>query len=290
MSKLDLSGRTPTVQRAPPFPWPRWRQTPSSAKTPSRPKRPLARDPRTAPADDEDFEVDGIEKASPVPSATVPRTRPRLPVSPSPNAPPNPAPATHANRPTGSLVGWLARESLAILGMAGAAITVFSQLAAIMPLSRPFLDVLGWWITVNSNFWLDRYDEIGFYPHSHLQAAIALAASLTLIGLGTRISAIWTGTRLERRWGFLDGMTWPSLAIMAVLAVVFLLGHDPNASSATYDGTIKETNKYLFAFIVTAGYVAGDHLGQRGFHVRLYRLAVLLILGLALNQWLLSSP
>jgi hypothetical protein len=173
--------------------------------------------------------------------------------------------------------------------MAGAALTVFSQLASIMPLSRPFLDVLGWWITVNSNFWLDQYDAIGFYPHSHLQAAIALAAFLTLIGFGARISAIWTGTRLERRWGFLDGMTWPSLAIMAILAVLFLLGHDPNASSATYDGTSKETIKYLFAIILTVGYAAGDFLGQRGFHVRLYRLAILLILGLALNQWLLSS-
>jgi hypothetical protein len=282
MSKPDLSGRTPTVQRAPAFPWPRW------LLTPSRPKKPLARDPRAVPPDDRDSDV--VEMASPAPPATVPRTRNRVPKSPPPSAPPNPAPAANATRPSGSLAGWLAREGVALLGMAGAALTVFSQLAWIMPLSRPFMDVLGWWITVNSNFWLDRYDEIGFYPHSHLQAAIALGAFLTLIGLGARISAIWTGTPLERRWGFLDGMTWPSLAIMAALAVIFLLGHDPNASSTTYDGTSKQTIQYLFAIILTVGYAAGDYLGQRGFHVRLYRLAILLILGLALNQWLLSSP
>jgi hypothetical protein len=285
MSKPDLSGRTPTVQRAPAFPWPRWRLTPA------RSKKPLARDPRLATSDDEDGDDDGIEEASTVAPATVPRTRTRVPRSLPPDTSTNPAPASNPTRPAGSLGGWLARESLALLGMAGAALTVFSQLAAIMPLSRPFMDVLGWWITVSSNFWLDRYDEIGFYPHSHLQAAIALAGFLTLIGLGARVSAIISGTPLQRRWGFLDGMTWPSIAIMGILAIVFLLGHDPNASSATYDGAGgKETVKYLFAIILTVGYAAGDFLGQHGFHIRLYRLAVLLILGLALNQWLLSSP
>lgn len=284
MSKPDLSGRTPTVQRAPAFPWPRW------LLPPSRPKNPLASDPRAVPSADESGENDSVDAPSPAPPATVPRTRNRVSKLPPPSAPPNPAPPTGTARPSGSLAGWLAREALALLGMAGAALTVFSQLAWIMPLSRPFTDVLGWWITVNSNFWLDHYDQLGFYPHSHLQAAIALAAFLTLIGLGARISAIWTGTRLERRWGFLDGMTWPSLAIMAVLALIFLLGHDPNASSATYDTTSKQTIQYLFAIILTVGYAAGDYLGQRGFHSRLYRLAVLLILGLALNQWLLLSP
>lgn len=284
MTKLDLSGRTPTVQRAPAFPWPRWRHTPA------RPKKPLARDPRLATSDDEDGKSDGIEEVSTAPPATVPRTRPRAPRSLPPVTSPNPAPTTNATRPTGSVGGWLARESLALLGMAGAALTVFSQLAAIMPLSRPFTDILGWWITVSSNFWLDRYDEIGFYPHTHLQAAIALAAFLALIGFGARISAVVSGTPLQRRWGFLDGMTWPSLAIMGVLAIIFLLGHDPDASSASYEGFGgKETVKYLFAIILTVGYAAGDFLGQRGFHIRLYRLAALLILAVGLNQWLLSS-
>lgn len=290
MSKPELSGRTPTVQRAPAFPWPRWRLTPSSPKTPSRPKKPLARDPRTPPPDDQDGEEVGIEEASTIPPATVPRTRPRVPKSKPPSAPPNPALATNTARPAGSLGGWLLRESIALLGMAGAALTVFSQLAWTLPLSRPFIDILGWWMTVSSNFWLTHYDDFGFYPHAHLQAAIALAAFLALIGLGARVAAVLSGTPPQRRWGFLDGMTWPSLAIMGVLAIVFLLGHDPEASTATYDGAGgKQTVKYLFAIVLTVGYAAGDYLGQRGFHVRLYRLAVLLILGLGLNQWLLSS-
>ena len=271
MSKPDLSGRTPTVQRAPAFPWPRWR--------PARPRAigPIPRQ-RQAPVPDAQH---------PPMSPTVPRV-PRTGERIEPeNLPPRPV-AT--SRSTGSLAGWLLRESIALLGMAGAALTVFTQLAWFLPISRPFMDVLGWWMTASSNFWLAHYDSLGFYPHAHLQAAIALAAFLTLIGLGARVSAVGSGPPLERRWGFLQGMTWPSLAIMGVLAIVFLLGHDPDASTASYEGAGgKETIKYLFAIILTVGYAAGDFLGQRGFHIRLYRLAVLLILGLALNQWLLSS-
>ena len=283
MSKPDLSGRTPTVQRAPSLPWPRW------LVTPARPKKPLARDPRSVPTTDGD---DGkIDVPSPVPSATVPRTRNRVSTSPPPSASPSPSSVTGATRPSGSLAGWLARESLALLGMAGAALTVLSQLAWVMPISRPFMDLLGWWMTVTSNFWLTHYDSLGFYPHSHLQAAIALAAFLTMIGLGARVSAVWSGTPLQHRWGFLDGMTWPSLAIMGVLAIIFLLGYDPNPSGASYEGAGgKETVKYLFAIILMLGYGAGDILGQRGFHVRLYRLAALLIFAVAFNQWMLTTP
>jgi hypothetical protein len=77
---------------------------------------------------------------------------------------------------------------------------------------------------------------------------------------------------------------------MGVLGIIFLLGHDPSASTANYDGPGgKETVKYLFAIILAAGYGLGDYLGQRGFHTRLYRLAFLLVLLLALNHWLLIS-
>ncbi len=282
MTKIDLTGRTPTVQRAPAFPWPRWRLTPR------RPKQPLARDPRNPDAET-GIEDDAEEPTSAPAPVSVPRARPRASRG-SPQSPTSAAPVPTPARPAGSLAGWLLRESVALLGMAGAALTVFSQLAWFLPLSRPFLGALGWWMTLSSNFWLTHYEDLGFYPHTHLQAAIALAAFLTLIGFGARVAAIISGTPLQRRWGFLDGITWPSLAIMGVLAIVFLLGHDPNASTAAGDGAAgKETIKYMFAIILTVGYAAGDFLGQRGFHIRLYRLAVLLIFGLGLNQWLLSS-
>ncbi len=135
--------------------------------------------------------------------------------------------------------------------MAGAALTVLTQLAWLLPISRPFMEVLGWWMTLNSDLWLSAFDSLGFYPHSHVQAAIALAVFLATIGLGARVSAKLTGTPLERRWSLFEGQTWPSLAIMGTLGIIFLLGHDPNASVANYGGYGgKETTKYLFAIIL----------------------------------------
>lgn len=145
-------------------------------------------------------------------------------------------------------------------------------------------------MTLNSNFWLSHYDDLGFYPHSQLQAAIALAGFLALIGIGARVSAILSGTPLAPRWSPFTGVTWPSLAIMGVFAIVLLLGPDPAPSSANYGGGGRETVKYLFAIILAAGYALGDYIGQRGFHIRLYRLAILLVLLLGLNHWMLISP
>jgi hypothetical protein len=273
MTNPDLAGRTPTVQRAPAFPWPRWRTAPRRAAS------PLARDPRLPEAD-----------AKPPPTKTaVPSSERRTANVPRPSPTSAPAPSA-AKRPAGSLGGWLVRESIALVGMAGAALTVFAQLAWIMPLSRPYLDILGRWLTLSSNFWIDRYEALGFYLHSHLQAAVALAVFLAVIGLGARISDLLSGVPLARRWGFMDGMTRPIFAIMSVLAVIFLLSFDPNPASPTYDVTSKSTIQYLFVILLTAGYALGNHLGQRGFQIRLYRLAVLLALLVALNFWLLPSP
>lgn len=276
MTKPDLSNRTPTVQRVPAFSWPRWRLAPSKSA------RPLARAPRSI---DNSHEA---RKEPPAPpsarkqaGAPVPTTGTKSPSSETPS---------DTTRPT-TLSGWLLRESVTLLGMAGAALTVLSQLAWVMPLSRPFMDLLGWWVTLSSDLWLANYESLGFYPHSDLQAAIALAVFLATIGLGARISGLFSGAIFARRWGFLQGMTWPSLAIMGSLAVIFLLGHDPSASSVFADGTDRGgTQKYVFSVILMAGYAAGDMLGQRGFHTRLYRLAILLFLLVGLNIWLLTTP
>jgi hypothetical protein len=245
MTRPDLAGRTPTVQRYRSRWWPLWQ--PRRAAPAPEPARKL--------------------KATPEPAHK------------RETAPEPPRRVLRAPRPA-----WLFREAVALIGMAGAALTVFSQLTSVVPLSPPFVDVLGWWVTVTLDFWLALSGELGFYVHSHIQAAIALAVFLTMIGLGARIAAILSRTPLERRWEFLDGMTWPSAAILGVLGIVFLLGHDVerpvNGGKAI---------QYTFAIILTAGYALGNHLGQRGFHIRLYRLAALLALLVALNFWLLPS-
>ena len=64
---------------------------------------------------------------------------------------------------------------------------------------------------------------------------------------------------------------------------MFLFGNDsdPSAGTAlTWFGS-RELGGYAFALVVTAGYIAGDFIGHREFHLGLYRLAlfVLVIVG-----------
>ena len=274
MSKPDLSNRTPTVQRVPAFSWPRWRLTPPN------PSRTLS---RTA--------ISGEPRAAkPAAAPVVPRTQAEA-RQPSPGTQrPRPETEGAASKPA-ARGNWLLREGVALLGIAGAALSVLAQLAWVMPLSRPFMEVLGWWMTLSSDFWLANYDRLGFYPHSHLQAAIGLAAFLATMGLGARISGLLSGAAFSRRWGFLEGMNWPSLAIMAGLAVIFLISHDAGPASALDDGAASTgSSKFVFSVILMAGYALGDALGQRGFHRRLYRLAIVLFLLVALNIWLLTTP
>ncbi|MGE0628186.1 MAG: hypothetical protein AB7O43_10210 [Hyphomicrobiaceae bacterium] len=61
--------------------------------------------------------------------------------------------------------------------------------------------------------------------------------------------------------------------------MAFLVGQDASPSKAvplTVFGSPK-AGQYAFAVIVTAGYWAGDYIGHREFHERLYRLALLVI-------------
>jgi hypothetical protein len=251
MPPIDLGNRPPTVQRYQSKWWPFGRTT------------------------------------SPIPKPKqAPGRRSAVPPSPAPPAA-KPAPQKSVAPSDRTLFGWLVREAIALVGITGAALTVLAQLAWHVRMSPPFLDALGSWMTLNSNFWLSHYDDLGFYPNSQLQAAIALAVFLALIGIGARVSAILSGTPLAPRWLPFTGVTWPSLAIMGVLAIVLLLG----PSSATYDGDGgRESVNYLFAIILAAGYALGDYIGQRGFHIRLNRLAILLVLLLGLNHWMLISP
>lgn len=256
MTNPDLAGRTPTVQRYQSRWWQNW----------------LSR--QTKPA--------RLPRASRVPPPPIPQPPP---VSPRPASEPTRGSAP-ASRPA-----WLVRESIALLGMAGAALTVLAQLAWLVPLSRPFMDVLGRWMTFNSDLWIANYDILGFYPHSHLQAAIALALFLSLIGLGARISARLSGEALQKNWRLFGGLSMPSFWILSSLIIVFLLGHarDPARDPLVVGGSL-QMGEFAFALAIAAGYGLGDLLGQKGFHTRVARLAVLVALLLVWNQWLLSSP
>jgi len=259
MTQPDPKGRTPTVVRY-------------RGGWPTRPK------PSEPPGAHRAREAGPAPAPTPVPKATpVPRDAP--------------VPRRHAATGAASRPGWLRREAIALLGIAGAALTVLSNLAWHIPLSRPFMDVLGKWIAWNSDLWWSLYGLFDIYLHPHVQAAVALAVFLAMIGLGARISARLAGTPLGTRRPMLEGMSGPSLLIMAALMIIFLFGHDaePSRNPLEVGGSLA-AGQYVVAGTVAAGYILGDLLGQRGFHVRLYRLAVLVVLLLALNAWLLARP
>ena len=183
------------------------------------------------------------------------------------------------------MLTWLKRESIATLAMLGAALTVLAQLAHEMPLA-PWLErIVAYWQLAMRGFWRPPLAWLGAPLHHDLVAALTLAAFMTMIGAGARVSARLGGTPLTpivlTRW--LDGMSWPSLIVFAALALVFLLGHGASASDPLVLWGSRTAGKYAFALTVTAGYAAGDYIGHEEFHRRLLRLAVLAVLLVGAN-------
>ena len=183
------------------------------------------------------------------------------------------------------MLGWLKREAIATLAVLGAALTVLAQLRHVMPLA-PWLErVLDYWQQAIRGFWRPPLTWLGVPLHRDLVAALTLAAFMTAIAAGARVSARLAGTPLAPiapgRW--LDGMSWPSLIVFAGLALVFLLGHGASASDPLVLWGSRTAGKYAFALTVTAGYIAGDFIGHDEFHRRLLRLAVLVVLLVAAN-------
>jgi hypothetical protein len=198
--------------------------------------------------------------------------------------------AERSSRGETGVLRWLKRESLATLAMLGAALTVLAQLDRVMLLAPWLEQIVAYWQLATRGFWRPPLTWLGAPLHHDLVAALTLAAFLTLIGVGARLSARLAGTPLPRialsRW--LDGMSWPSLIVFGALAIVFLLGQDASASDPLVLWGSRTTGRYAFALMVTAGYLAGDYIGHDEFHRRLLRLAVLVVLLVAASfaaQW-----
>jgi hypothetical protein len=183
------------------------------------------------------------------------------------------------------VLDWLRRESIATLAMLGAALTVLAQLGQQFPFAPWLEQLLALWQLATRGFWHPPFAWIGAPLHQDLVAALTLAAFMTMIGVGARVSGRLAGTPLPpivlTRW--LDGMTWPSLIVFAVLSVVFLIGHGASASDPLVVWGSRTAGKYAFVLAATAGYIAGDYIGHEEFHRRLVRLAVLVALLVAAN-------
>jgi hypothetical protein len=179
-----------------------------------------------------------------------------------------------------AVLNWLRRECVATLAMLGAALTVLAQLGKSLEPAPWLTWLLELWDEATRAFWQPPLSLIGAPMHHDLMAAVTLAWFMAMIGVGARISGRFSATPPApidwTRW--LDGMSWPSLAVYAALCVVFLLGHGASAADPLVIWGSHTAGRYAYAVTVTAGYVAGDFIGHDEFHRRLLRLAALVAL------------
>jgi hypothetical protein len=216
-------------------------------------------------------------------TVTTPTRRPTVSRSPPRHA------STHWTR---SIVSWLGNESLALFALSGAALTVMAQLGQAIPLAPQFSTLLSRWQEFTHAFWRPPLELTGLTLHHDLVAALNASLFMALLGIGARFSASSSGKSLAPISGgrFFDDQTWPSLITFAALCLIFLIGHGANENDVLILWNSKELGKYAFALIVTAGYFAGDFIGHRAFHLRLYRLVAVVAIFVAINFALIYWP
>jgi hypothetical protein len=180
----------------------------------------------------------------------------------------------------------LLKEALATFGMFGAALSVLAQLAAVMPVASWLGRLLELWQGLTREFWRAPLSLIGAPLHHDFIAAMTIAVFMIMIAVEARVSA-----RLRRAaqapiqlGGWLDDLSWPSLGVLAALCMIFLVGHGVSSSEPLIVFGSKEWGKLVFALIVAAGYIGGDFIARREFHLRLVRLAAVVVILVVANS------
>jgi hypothetical protein len=207
------------------------------------------------------------------------------------------SPRTHrprryqAHQPS-PLLAWIKRESLALLALSGAALTVVAELGKTIPLAPQISDLLARWQEITRAVWRPPLELAGLTLHPDLIAAINVSVFMALLGVGARLSAsLSTSPLAPMTFGrFFDDQTWPSLMTFAGLCLIFLVGQGTDPDNVLTLWGSREIGKYAFAIIVTAGYFAGDFIGHRSFHLRLYRLVAVVVILVAVNFALIYGP
>lgn len=189
------------------------------------------------------------------------------------------------------LVRWLKRESLSVLAMTGAALTLLAELRRVMPVAPKLASLLDHLQAMTQELWRPPLELAGIGLHHDLVAALNIALFLTLIGLGARVSAAVGGPPIGplAMGRFFDDQTTPSLVIFAAICMVFLIGHGAGPGDPLIVFGDPILGRYAFAILVTLGYFAGDFLGHAEFHRRLYRLAVLVAVLVGVNFLVIAS-
>lgn len=181
------------------------------------------------------------------------------------------------------ILGWLKREGIALLGVAGASLTVMGQLAGAMPMLPLLRDTVALWQRLTHDLWRPPAAVFGTTLHPHIVAALTLAVFLLTIGVGARISARLMRTRSSVQrplFWHLGEESWPSLMVFAALCAIFVVGH--GGDRLVLFGS-EQLGGYAFAVPVAAGYIAGSAIGDRAFDARMLRLAIVVALLIGAN-------
>ncbi|HWB44489.1 MAG TPA: hypothetical protein VG900_03545 [Hyphomicrobiaceae bacterium] len=183
--------------------------------------------------------------------------------------------------PHGALA-WVKRESVALVGVAGASLTALGQLVNAMPMVPLLRDTVSLWQRLTHGFWRPPAAAFGTTLHPHIVASLTLGVFLLTIGAGARLAGRLRGHpsprgAISRRLG---DESWLSLAVFAALCIIFLIGHE--GQRLVVWGS-ERVGGYAFAIPVAAGYIAGSVIGGQAFHSRMLRLGLVVVLLLAGN-------
>jgi hypothetical protein len=188
-------------------------------------------------------------------------------------------------------LAWLKRESIAVFGVAGAALTTLGQLAGTMPMVPALRDTMNLWQRLTHDFWRPPAAAFGTSLHPHIVASLTLAMFLLTMGIGARVSRHLSGRPPPEGtlWRRLGDESRTSVAIFAALCIIFLIGH--NGERLVVFGS-ERLGGYAFALPAAAGYIAGSVIGGQAFYGRMLRLGIVVALVLAGNAialWALGS-
>lgn len=183
---------------------------------------------------------------------------------------------------------WLKGEAIALIGMSGAALTVFSELSYAMTVAPPVAYVIGYWRAVTEDVWRPLLDIVGLAVDPGVAAAIAAAWFMLMIAIGGRFAAQLAGQPVpnlrDRKFWDGESQPWWSLISLGVICFAFLIGR----SNTDGHGPSGSVEQWAFILIVTAAYLLGEYLSGEEFHRRLARAIILVAPLIGLNFLLLA--
>ena len=171
------------------------------------------------------------------------------------------------------------RETLATLGVIGAALTILSKLTRSVPMPE--------WMITAVTLWKNKVSMVIGAPlwpfeaalHPHIAASIAMAGFLLMMAIGARLSGRLQGkserspriTELVRYGGYFSKRdVWIVLAIFGALMLIFV-------ADAGTAAKIRKPWDLAPSWISAAGLFVGFYIGRYEFFHRLVRMALLVL-------------